>query len=439
MVSSPLNFRAARVFLATPALEAKQDSSRAQLEALSHKRNLTLEDNHPAMKNHKWPVLGKLSQRDFLSRYWQKRPLLIKQALLPFPNLITPEELAGMACDPAVESRLIIEKGGKTPWELRRGPFKPSTFKKLPKKKWTFLVNGVDRFVPAVNALLDEFSFVPFWRMDDVMISYAVEEGNVGAHVDNYDVFLVQAHGKREWMIEDRPVVEDNFVADLPIRLLKRFKPTHRWLLEPGDILYLPPRFPHHGIARGGDCMTISVGFRSPSIHDILNGVVASGLVNTDESLRYIDPDLKPQAPGEISRDAITKIKTKITEVLLSDDVITDWLGHSVTEPYNDVDLRATAFKTTPSRVGKLIHKAHSLVRAEGSRLAYIRNGKTVSFFENGRRHELAGKAADLASILADRIVVPVERLMPFIDDRACTALLATLLSSGAVVIDSGD
>ncbi len=388
------------------------------------------------MKNHKWPILGKLSQKDFLSRYWQKRPLLMKKALHPFPDLITPEELAGMACDPQIESRLIIEKGGKSPWELRRGPFKPSTFKKLPKKHWTFLVNGVDRFVPAVNALLDEFSFVPFWRMDDVMISYAVEEGNVGAHVDNYDVFLVQAHGKREWMIEDRPVMEDDFVPNLPIRLLKRFKPTHTWLLEPGDILYLPPRYPHHGIARGGDCMTISVGFRSPSIHDILNGVVASGLVNTDESRRYVDPDLKPQAPGEISRDAISKIKGEISKILLSDDVISDWLGHSITEPYNDVDLRATARKTTVSGINTLIRGASYIVRAEGSRLAYIKNGRKISFFDNGRRQELSGRAAELARILSDRIVVPVPLIKPFVSDGGCKKLLAELLSSGALVVD---
>jgi 50S ribosomal protein L16 3-hydroxylase len=182
--------------------------------------------------------------------------------------------------------------------------------------------------------------------------------------------------------------------------------------------------------------MTISVGFRSPSIHDILNGVVASGLVNTDESQRYIDPDLKPQAPGEISRDAISKIKTEISKILLSDEVISDWLGHSITEPYSDVDLRGTARKTTASGVGKLIRRASCIVRAEGSRLAYIRNGRKISLFDNGRRYELLGKAAELATILADRIVVPTSMIRPFVNDRGCKQLLADLLSSGAVVTD---
>jgi len=136
-----------------------------------------------------------------------------------------------MTLDKEVESRLIIQGAGKNNWQMRRGPFTAQTFKKLPKKKWTFLVNGVDRFVPSVHALLDEFSFIPFWRVDDIMISYAVDQGNVGAHVGNFDVFFVQAHGKREWMIEDLPVMKDDFLPNFPVLLLKNFKPTHRWIL----------------------------------------------------------------------------------------------------------------------------------------------------------------------------------------------------------------
>jgi 50S ribosomal protein L16 3-hydroxylase len=388
------------------------------------------------MSKGKWPILGKLSQREFLARYWQKRPLLMKGALLPFPDMISPEELAGMACDSKIESRLIIEKGGKTPWELRRGPFSASTFKKLPKKNWTFLVNGVDRFVPAVHALLDDFSFVPFWRMDDVMISYAVEGGNVGAHVDNFDVFLVQAHGKREWMIEDRPVLKDDFVPNLPIRLLKKFRPTHRWVLEPGDILYLPPRFPHHGIARDGDCMTISVGFRSPSLGEIVNGVVSSALVGCDETVRYTDPDLTAQAPGEISQSAIAKIKGEVQRSLLSDDNITQWLGESTTEPYNDVDLSAASLSVKPGQITKLLKEAEQIVRTEGSRLAYVKTRGGVAFFANGTRHDLKGRSSQLAKILADRITVPVEAIRPFSADSGCKKLLAALLGSGAIVLD---
>jgi 50S ribosomal protein L16 3-hydroxylase len=384
-----------------------------------------------------WPLLGKISQKEFLARYWQKRPLLMKRAIHPFPEVISPEELAGMTLDKEVESRLIVQGPGKNNWQLKRGPFTSQTFKKLPKKKWTFLVNGVDRFVPSVHALLDEFSFIPFWRVDDIMMSYAVDQGNVGAHVDNYDVFLVQACGTREWMIEDRPVIKDDFIPNLPIRLLKKFNPTHRWVLEPGDILYLPPRIPHHGVAQGDRCMTISVGCRAPSVNDIINGVVTSALAHGDESIRYTDPNLAPQAPGEIAAGSIERVKKIVESALVSDEFLGDWLGRYVTESYSDVDLKSHAEKIAPGKVASRIKHAAALVRTEGARLAFTRRSKgAVSFYVNGHREDLSGKAALLAQELANRIVVPAEILRPYIADKGCQALIGSLLSAGAIVID---
>ena len=397
-----------------------------------------------------WPVLGKHSQREFLEKFWQKRPLLMKGALKPFPDLISPDEVAGLSCDPRVESRLIMEKGGKTPWELRRGPFKPSLFSKLPKTHWTILVNGVDRFVPAINAFVDNFSFIPFWRIDDVMISVAYDQGNVGAHVDNYDVFLVQAHGTREWMIEDRAVLEDDFVPGLPIRLLRKFKPTHRWLLEPGDILYLPPRFPHHGIARGDRCMTISVGFRAPSIHDLVNGVVTEALSTGDESKRYCDPELSPQAPGEITPETIKKIKGIIAEQVANDSLIESWLSRYVTESYCDVELNAKRKAPKLSVIRKAISDGAEIARAEGARCAFVRTSNKseataknkkakaseIRFYANGERFDLGGKAALLAAEIANRVVVPNDIAKPLVKDAKAAALLAELIGRGIVVLE---
>jgi 50S ribosomal protein L16 3-hydroxylase len=285
--------------------------------------------------------------------------------------------------------------------------------------------------------LLDEFSFIPFWRMDDIMISYAVDQGNVGAHVDNFDVFLVQAAGKREWMIEDKPVMEDDFIPDLPVRLLKKFKPTHRWVLEPGDILYLPPRFPHHGVAQGDRCMTISVGCRAPSVNEIINGVVTNALAQGDESLRYTDPDLKPQAPGEIAPDVIAKLKTTLEKALLSDDFLSEWLGRYVTEPYSDVDLKVHAEKMTPAKVSKALKNAVALVRTEGARLAYTRGKKgSITLYVNGEREDLSGKAALLAQEFANRIVVPSDVVRPYLSDKRCQTLVASLLGSGTLVVE---
>lgn len=391
-----------------------------------------------AQKKISWPILGKHSQKEFLTKFWQKKPLLMKGALSPFPDLISPDEVAGLSCDPRVESRLILEKGGKTPWELRRGPFKPSLFSKLPKTHWTILVNGVDRFVPSVNAFLDEFSFIPFWRIDDVMISVAYDKGNVGAHVDNYDVFLVQAHGTREWLIEDRPRLEDEFVPGLPIRLLKKFKPTHRWLLEPGDILYLPPRFPHHGIARGDKCMTVSVGFRAPSIHEVINGLVTDALANTDEALRYCDPDLREQAPGEISPAAIEKLKNYITEHVASSERIESWLGRYVTESYCDVELNENKKAPNVSALRRGISAGGAIIRTEGARCAYVKGTKSgeVRFYANGERSDLSGAAAALACEIADRVVIPPDRAKLLARDTSALTLLSSLVRRGLVIVE---
>jgi 50S ribosomal protein L16 3-hydroxylase len=301
------------------------------------------------------------------------------------------------------------------------------------------LVNGVDRFVPALNGLLDQFSFVPFWRIDDVMISVAYDKGNVGAHVDNYDVFLVQGAGKREWMIEDRPVLEDDFIPNLPIRLLRKFKPTHRWVLEPGDILYLPPRFPHHGIAQGDRCMTISVGFRAPSINNLINGITTDVLACHDDSIRYGDPDLKPQAPGEIPSGTIKKIQKILSEQLLSEERITEWLGRYVSESYTDVRLRSTRKALSAAALRKSLKKADCVTRAEGARCVYMsRSGgaKELSFFANGERFDLTGKAAAAAKLIADKVVVPTTTLLKYMSDERAASFLAQLLHRGLVVME---
>jgi 50S ribosomal protein L16 3-hydroxylase len=389
--------------------------------------------------NKKYPVLGAFTQKEFLSKYWQKRPLLIRNAFSSPESVITPDELAGMCCDEGIESRLILEKGGKHPWELRRGPFKPSTFKKLPKTHWTFLVNGVDRFVPSVNAVLDSFSFIPFWRIDDVMFSYAVDKGNVGAHVDNYDVFLVQMYGTRRWMIEDRPVLKDDFVPNLPIRLLKKFKPTHTWDLQPGDMLYLPPRFPHHGIAVGTDCVTMSVGFRAPSFADFINGVASEALSKLDDSERYTDPDLQLQHPGEISAKSLTKVRKTLQKHLLDPSVINGWLGRYITEPNSDVTFEPAQKpkRLTPAAAHNLISKAERLVRVEGVRLAFIAVTKgEIEFFANGASTNVSGACARLAVLLSEKVVTPAKDVLPFMKDAECAEFLGGLIQDGLLDVE---
>jgi 50S ribosomal protein L16 3-hydroxylase len=269
------------------------------------------------------------------------------------------------------------------------------------------------------------------------MISVAYDKGNVGAHVDNFDVFLVQAHGKREWLIEDRPVEKDDFVPGLPIRLLKKFKPTHRWVLEPGDILYLPPRFPHHGIAQGDKCMTVSVGFRAPTIHEIMNGLVSKAMSEGSETLRYSDPDLTAQRPGEISPKAIKKIKSAIEQEMLSETFIQDWLGTFSTEPYCDVELEKISPPTSSIELKKLLKNSATITRAEGVRFAYAQIDKnSINFYANGEKSELSGTAALIGRALADKITVSADDLPPFIGDRAAISFIGKLLNDGLLIAE---
>ncbi|MEO5596310.1 MAG: cupin domain-containing protein, partial [Lysobacteraceae bacterium] len=175
----------------------------------------------------------------FLRDYWQKRPLLIRGAFADFESPLSPEDLAGLACEEAALSRIVQHDRKKDRWTLRSGPFAEEEFPKLPQKYWTLLVQDVDKWDADVRALLDRFYFLPRWRMDDVMISFAAPGGSVGAHVDQYDVFLLQGLGKRHWQISVDPKASIEFRDDVELKLLREFHPTHEWTLEPGDMLYL--------------------------------------------------------------------------------------------------------------------------------------------------------------------------------------------------------
>jgi len=204
--------------------------------------------------------LGRMPVQAFLQRHWQRRPLLIRQALPGFQSPFTRESLCELATRDQVESRLVDCAAGR--WRLRHGPFRIRSIPSSKRPDWTLLVQGVDLQVQAAAELIARFRFVPDARLDDLMVSYATDGGGVGPHVDSYDVFLLQALGKRRWRIERRP--DPACVDGLPIRQLARFQPHEEWVLEPGDLLYLPPGVGHEGVAVG-ECITCSIGFRTPA------------------------------------------------------------------------------------------------------------------------------------------------------------------------------
>jgi len=234
------------------------------------------------------PLLGGLSPQQFMRRHWQKNPLLVRKALPGAAAPLTRPELFALAASDAVESRLVMH--GERGWTLRHGPLPRRALPALAQPGWTLLVQGLDLHLQAAHELLSRFRFVPDARLDDLMLSYASDGGGVGPHLDSYDVFLIQVHGQRRWRIgraKDRSLVEG-----VPLKILRHFEPEHEWLLEPGDMLYLPPLWAHDGVAVG-ECMTASVGFRAPGPAELAR-----------ELLARLAQDLEPAARERLYGDA---------------------------------------------------------------------------------------------------------------------------------------
>ncbi|MDC9726493.1 MAG: cupin domain-containing protein [Candidatus Thioglobus sp.] len=246
---------------------------------------------------------GKISEEEFLADYWQKKPLLIKQALPDFISPLSPDELAGLSLEEDFESRLITGSIDHEQWTLTNGPFLVDDFAKLPDNDWTLLVQGVDRFIPEVCHLIDHFNFIPRWRFDDVMISYAAKGGSVGPHFDHYDVFLLQGSGRRRWELSTKNCTLDNYLEDVPLRIMQQFIPEQVFEVEPGDILYIPPKIAHHGVSLDDQCTTLSFGYRSYSVAEMFDDSSVESTTNY-----YQDPTWANQdTPALIPKSAIQK------------------------------------------------------------------------------------------------------------------------------------
>ncbi|CAM9796798.1 unnamed protein product [Heterosigma akashiwo] len=298
-----------------------------------------------------WDSFGPERHQEFLDHFWQKRPLLIRNAFPDWEPLVTPDQLAGLACAEDVESRIITEEIGLgteeqegTLWELDHGPFEEELFEELGDSHWTLLVQEVSRHIPEVSDLLHHpaFSFAPTWRMDDIMISYAPKDGSIGAHVDNYDVFLLQGSGTREWSIETTllPGEEEaaRLLPDLDVRVLRGWAPDRAWVLRPGDMLYLPPRVPHRGVSLDDQCMTYSVGFRAPGERELLALFVDHvGQRLVSEHALVGDPDLQLQAnPGQVAPAAVARCRAVVRDAVLrgleEPGFFERWLGKLVSQ-----------------------------------------------------------------------------------------------------------
>lgn len=277
---------------------------------------------------------GDLTVETFLRDYWQQKPVLIRNAFPDLEPVVSSDELAGLSLEEEVESRLIQFKPDSSEYQLECGPLNEETFAHLPESHWTLLVQAVDHYSPEAKALLDAFNFVPNWRIDDLMISYATPGGGVGPHYDNYDVFLIQAKGTRRWELGAIESSQSPRLPDAPVMILSEFQCLESFDLEPGDMLYLPPQVAHNGIATSEDCVTYSAGFRAPSDAEILRTVSDSiGEALTSEH-RFSDPKRTLcQSPGEIDQASITQIEQRLKALLSNREQLESALGSLFSEP----------------------------------------------------------------------------------------------------------
>ncbi len=365
-------------------------------------------------------LLAGLTPKAFMRRHWQRQPLLIRQAVAGEHAPLDRAALFDLAGQEGVESRLVV-RGGAKDWRVRQGPVPRRALPPVSQAGWTLLVQGVDLHVPAARQLLERFRFVPDARLDDVMVSWASPGGGVGPHVDSYDVFLLQVQGRRRWRVA--PPGDHSYMPGLPLKILKHFKPEHDWVLEPGDMLYLPPGWGHDGEAVGGDCMTCSVGFRAPSdvelVREVLQRLLDAHDDRHDESLLgtvptpklYSDPkQLATDAPAQVPPGLVNFTLGAVLGALTAPHHISRALGELLSEPKPHVWFDAP---TPPARAQEMDAPMTAGVALHArSRMLYDAD----NLFLNGESFSVSGRDRTLLRRLADArhlVARDVQRLSP--------------------------
>jgi len=333
---------------------------------------------------HPLTLLGGISPAEFMQRYWQRKPLLVRQAIPEFKPLVNRASLFAMAAQSEVESRLVDR-----PYQMQHGPFARSKLPKLSQKNWTLLVQGVDLHEDKVADLMHQFRFIPDARLDDVMISFATDGGGVGPHFDSYDVFLLQAHGQRKWRIGKQKDL--SLVEGVDLKVLANFDPSHEHVLNPGDMLYLPPRYAHDGIAVG-ECMTYSIGFRSPTQNDLARELLMRLSDETEdlEALLYQDPRQEAvERAGLIPKTLQTFAQGALDKALRDPQALARVLGEYLTEPKANIWFSERRLARLPKQ----------LQLDRRSRMMY--DDKHIFF--NGESWRASGPDARLLRLLADQ------------------------------------
>ena len=374
--------------------------------------------------------LGDLSVTEFLSDYWQKKPVCIRNGVAFQEALIAVDELAGLALEPEVESRLIENNGDVKDWQVIHGPLVEADFNKERDFPWTLLVQGVDCFVPQVHDFLARFRFVPSWRLDDIMISYATQGAGVGAHFDRYDVFLIQGEGQRQWQIGQACSENSALMAHDQLCLLQNFDVHQEFILNPGDLLYIPPLIAHKGVAMSDACVTYSVGFRSPSYGDVLASFADERSTDISADLRLKDQGFASKS-GEISAMDIAALM-QFMQAQITPENVAQWFGkHSTEAKYPALDMSEEAMDQ--AELEAIIKDGYGVLRvSEGVRLAYTWQGDGgLTLFVQGEALPCPPDATVFIEAIANQWVLEVEDIVPLLAHDAAKAMLLILHNQG--------
>ena len=380
-------------------------------------------------------LFGSLSTENFLEQHWQQKPLLVRQAVDTAGLDIDPAELAGLCCDTEAPSRIVIEHG-ETPWQMKVGPFEEKDFTSLPATHWSLLINDIENYLPELRAFIEPFRFLPDWRIDDLMISYATDQGSVGPHLDEYDVFRIQLQGQRQWSITEKPDFDDSLLTGTDLKILQNFQPDQQWDLLPGDMLYLPPGVPHHGVALG-ECMTLSVGFRAPSSAELVQSWLDD--IADSEAFRGRFSDAKRQSQadsGEIAQQDLAGLKAILMQgIKESSDSLDAWLGKYLTEGKRPDPALLEAFDIQARDDIPALLTEEDYQRFPGTRLAYIAGENKISLFVGGLEFSLDHKHLKAVQYLCREQEYFAPALASLCSDPAMRELLNTLINNNKIVL----
>ncbi|MDP2227223.1 MAG: cupin domain-containing protein [Moraxellaceae bacterium] len=391
------------------------------------------------------PHLGGLTPTEFLRDYWQKKPLLVRNAFPELAYRLSPEDLMELAQEESVEARLILEKG-KTPWELRSGPFTAKQFKQLPKTHWTLLVQAVDHYLPELADYLDHFNFIPNWRIDDIMMSFAPEGGSVGPHYDQYDVFLVQGIGRRRWQLGQHCDDTTPRVQGTALRIIENIDTHFDEELHPGDLLYVPPGLAHYGVAQN-DCTTYSFGFRAPALTELLERV-ADTVLEQEGRVLASDAGRSPCAqPGLLTIDDIEQLRAQMLTLLNDRAQFAQALAPLLSEPkYSDYEPQGD--ELSPDEILAALANGALLRRDPASRCLYTNtdtstdtspntNGEPDTLYINGMTEDFPPRLAALVRLLADHRHLTAEQLAGWQDDAEAISWLQAQIALGHWFLDA--